>query len=188
MKERGWGLIHRLAGWDHNLSARIALPPASPRRPWPTLIGAHLGDSWLWAVIVGWLCWDAARPPTRSTAARAKPARPLAAFGLSLLLQIFLTLGLKQIVQRPRPRRANLLYGGGADAHSFPSGHAMRMAVVAAWADQIWPRWGWTLWPLSFVIGWCRVRLAIHYLGDVLAGSLLGWLIVALVRRSVRGR
>lgn len=186
MTEHLWRLVQHLAAWDRTLSAQIALPAEQQGRTWLTLFGAHLGDSWLWALVVGWLFLDRTRAPAQSVPPTR--ARPLAAFCCSLLLQIVLTLGIKHVIRRPRPRQAQLLYGGGADAHSFPSGHAMRMAVISAWGGQLWPRWGWLLWPLSGVIGWCRVRLAIHYLGDVLAGSLLGWLIVALVRSRVRSR
>lgn len=182
MKEQLWRLVQRGAAWDRALSARIALPAEQHGRPWLTLFGAHLGDSWLWALIVGWLLLDSSRASAPTAPATSKPARPILAFCLSLLLQIILTLGIKQVIRRPRPRQAQLLYGGGADAHSFPSGHAMRMTVIGAWGSQLWPSWGWLLWPLSGLVGWCRVRLAVHYVGDVLAGTLLGWLIVALVR------
>lgn len=89
-----------------------------------------------------------------------------------------LMVGLKNLVQRPRPPV------GDAVAHesswSFPSGHAMMsiivfglIAVVLVWNTG--HRW-WLLLAgmASLVIGISRLYLGVHWLSDVLAGWLIG--------------
>jgi undecaprenyl-diphosphatase len=130
-------------------------------------------------VVTAWLWYDA-----RQRSAVDEGLRLQLVHGLltSLLLQIIVTLGIKQLVRRPRPQTESFLYGKGPDEHSFPSGHAMRMGVVAGWAALVWPRFGDLFRLLALLIGWCRIRLGIHTLGDIAAGWLLGAAIVRLVR------
>lgn len=174
-------LLHLLAEWDRRLSTRIALGERTRSWPyWFARTGAHLGDSWLWGLVTIWLWRNATHRQAEDGGARR---RLFYGWSLSLVAQLILTLTLKQLIRRRRPETDSFLYGQGPDEHSFPSGHAMRMGVIATWANDLWPRWGRLLWPLAALIGWSRVRLGIHYVGDVLAGWLLGAAIAGLVRR-----
>jgi membrane-associated phospholipid phosphatase len=83
----------------------------------------------------------------------------------------------KALVTRPRPASAMLSPHGS----SFPSGHAAyagatALALVLLFTKPDRKRPGW--WALAAVItagmAWSRTYLQVHWLTDVLAGSLLG--------------
>lgn len=167
----------RLAAWDRGLSAwLVRRPPPHPQWDRLARLGAHLGDSWLWA-LVGFLLWRMGRH-----------AGLLRGALVSLGVQAGVTLLLKQLVRRPRPGEGAFLYGPGPDVHSFPSGHAMRMTVIALWASWQWPAWRSLYWAATALVSWSRVRLGIHYAGDVMAGWLLGACIAIAVRHWGRHR
>jgi undecaprenyl-diphosphatase len=182
----GWlrSLQSRLYHWDTAVSYRIALKAdersLSSLPYWLALFGAHLGDSWLWAIVAA-LLWRHARQHIPTDGGQRR--RLVQAWLTSLASAIAMTLVIKQRVQRPRPSAGRWLYGGGPDIHSFPSGHAMRMGAISVWGDTVLPGWGRWAWPLALWIGWSRVRLGIHYVGDVMGGFLIGAAIGALFRK-----
>jgi undecaprenyl-diphosphatase len=165
--------------WDVALSHLLARRPDARLR-WPAMLGAHLGDSWLWVGVTWalWRWWRRAEP--------SRQARPLWGWALSLAGGAAVTLAVKQRIRRPRPQEARRLHGPGADRYSFPSGHAVRWGVIAAWSSRFVPYSGLLAWPLALWTGWSRIHLGIHYVGDVLAGytagALLGWLMRRLLR------
>ena len=97
---------------------------------------------------------------------------------------------IKHIVQRPRPEESLRLVE--EDGYSFPSGHAM--ITTAFYGLLIYYLWNHTdnkvlrncicigLTLLIVLIDFSRVYLGVHYLSDVLAGSLLSisYLIIAV--------
>lgn len=100
--------------------------------------------------------------------------------------------GLKVLISRPRPTGEHLTYATG---FSFPSGHAMlSMAFYGFIAYLLWinlphkgGRWGAGLLILLILaIGLSRVYLNVHYASDVLAGFLLGGLLVWFFARLHR--
>lgn len=89
----------------------------------------------------------------------------------------------KLLIGRQRPPLPYALVD--ADGYSFPSGHATGTAaimVISAWLLTRWliPWWAGrvAVWAVAigatFVIGFSRVYLGVHYLSDVLSGWLLG--------------
>ncbi|RMD59279.1 phosphatase PAP2 family protein, partial [Candidatus Parcubacteria bacterium] len=66
----------------------------------------------------------------------------------------------------------------------FPSGHGARVGVNLVWLPHLVP--GGRLWAplLALWIGWSRVALGIHYVGDVVAGCLVGMVIGVWTRRE----
>ncbi len=177
------GLWAWLDRWDHRLSRRIAegLCASQGGRRWPRLlahVGAHLGDSLLWWALLAWL-WR------RSSTSHQR--RRVMGWGVALVGAWVGVLALKPWIRRARPGRARFLYGPGADVYSFPSGHGARAGVIGVWLSQFLPGGRWFGLGLALWIGWSRVALGIHYLGDVVGGLLLGVVIGRWTRRRWGG-
>ncbi|MCC9076201.1 phosphatase PAP2 family protein [Litorilinea aerophila] len=178
-----WHLHH----WDVALSYRWALrrePATRPAGYWFARLCAHMGDGWLWG-LVAWLLWRRWNTGGDSAADGVNRRWMLAAWVVNMLATAGLTLWIKHHIRRPRPGVARLMYGRGPDIHSFPSGHAARLGTISVWASSLLPGWGRLAWPLAALIGWSRVRLGIHYVGDVFAGFLLGAGLAWLFRRHL---
>ncbi len=94
--------------------------------------------------------------------------------GGMLVLAIFV-LVIKFRVRRERPSgNWGMLYRS-TDPHSFPSGHAARVALLAVMAWGLGPLWLaglLTLWAPLVILS--RVRMGVHYLLDVAVGALVG--------------
>lgn len=167
---------------DKSVSARIALNESqrSGRNPlfWLANVGAHLGDSLLWVGITALLWRKAGDDPARK--------RLLGGWMVAFAGAVGVTLFIKRIFRRPRPGTGQLLYGPGADQHSFPSGHGARVGVILLWAEALWPGAGRFAPFLGLWIGWARVAMGIHYVGDVLVGVLLGWGVGRITKRCVK--
>ncbi len=86
-----------------------------------------------------------------------------------------LALGLKYLVDRPRPpREYQPRLWNTRITPSFPSGHT---ASSAAWATAMayyHPEYRWPLATYIFLSGYSQVYVGNHYLGDVLGGLVLG--------------
>jgi undecaprenyl-diphosphatase len=84
---------------------------------------------------------------------------------------------LKMVIARPRPCDAcgvPLALTALPDANSFPSGHAAASMAVAVTLTLAHPFAGPALLPLAMLVAVSRVKLRVHYVGDVIAGALLG--------------
>lgn len=126
---------------------------------------------------------------TTAALARAGRRRDAWLFAAGLGGSMLLTQFIKYLVQRPRPA----LWVSIRPEHtfSFPSGHAMDTAALAAALFFVLPRHRrrWALAPLfSLAVGWARMYLGVHNPSDVLAGwsSAVGW--VLLVQLVAAGR
>jgi undecaprenyl-diphosphatase len=96
-----------------------------------------------------------------------------AAIGLAvshLLIHI-----VKQHVGRPRPSRRTgcVSLVNEPACFSFPSGHATAAMSVAFAYAAAFPAFAFPLILAAAVVGFSRVRLGVHYPGDVLAGQLI---------------
>ena len=120
--------------------------------------------------------------------------RALIFFILAVAGSGLLNLAAKLVLARPRP--ALWVSAAPETSFSFPSGHSMAAAgLAAALALLAWPtrgRWlvvaGGAAWALG--VGWSRLYLGVHYPSDVLAGwaGSLGWVggVHLLLRRYFR--
>lgn len=105
------------------------------------------------------------------------------------LTSLGLMFGLKHLFGRPRPD-VPLLFE--AEGLSFPSGHALfsitfyglLIYIVYKSVKKTWLKWTVIamLILLSFIIGFSRVYLRVHYATDVIAGFCVGflWLVFAV--------
>lgn len=97
-----------------------------------------------------------------------------AAMGLNTVL----TLGAKEIIQRPRPYNTypNLNNYRNLGSYAFPSGHTSIAFTTATAISLAYPEWYIIVpsfaWAAS--VGYSRMYLGVHYPSDVLVGALLG--------------
>lgn len=103
---------------------------------------------------------------------------------------------LKLIVGRARPKLLKMqdFYGfepfniTSADWRSFPSGHSTTVFAAACALGLMFPRLRWPLLALAVAVGLSRVMINAHFLGDVVAGAVLGWGIAWLVAQAFSRR
>lgn len=150
---------------DRRISQRLRIPDERCGLRLAALVVAHLGDSPLWAaILLALYVWGGAS--VRLPVLRAAAA----------VLTVGIVGGvIKRIVRRPRPDGyAPGLYSRSLDRHSFPSGHAARMAAVAVVAGAACPEAAAVAALLALGVAAARVALGVHYAGDALGGLLLG--------------
>ena len=64
---------------------------------------------------------------------------------------------------------------------SFPSGHAALSFTAAAVIGYFNKKRLWFFYIVATFIAFSRVWLGVHYLGDIVAGAFVGWLVARLV-------
>ncbi|MGD2252156.1 MAG: phosphatase PAP2 family protein [Anaerolineales bacterium] len=128
---------------------------------------AHSGDSWFWFIGLAILYW------------RGHACWKTWSLHVIVMIAILATivLSIKLLVRRSRPEGEWGALYRTTDPHSFPSGHAARSALLALLAVAWGPPWlAWILIPWAPMVSLARVSLGVHYLSDVIGGSLLGLL------------
>ncbi len=114
----------------------------------------------------------------------------LPGLGLLIGLSDFLGGQVKLFLERPRPCQVflnlNELVGCGG-TFSMPSNHALNSATIAAFIATMFPKTRWVAWPLVGMIGFSRVYMGAHYVTDVIAGWVLGWMLGVGVARLLLG-
>jgi undecaprenyl-diphosphatase len=164
---------------DDRISGRVRrwLPPRWIR--WWMLSATRLGDGWLW-LAAAFVLLDGAGRWRRVLAAAA-----LAAGFANLILVL-----LKRKFRRRRPcdlaphpafavRASYFLRYVPSDRFSFPSGHSANAFAVATVLALTFPWMAPPALVLAASVAASRVVLGLHFLSDVLAGSLLGVLVGA---------
>lgn len=96
----------------------------------------------------------------------------------SQLVNATLTLGLKTLINRPRPfvTYPDIQKHSVAGSKSFPSGHTSTAFAAATSLALSYPKWYVIapayLWASS--VGYSRMYLGVHYPSDVFIGALVG--------------
>ena len=126
---------------------------------------AHSGDSWFWWAGLALLWW------------RGDSFWRLWALTvlLSIIILAVIVLVLKFTIRRRRPEGEWGAMYRTTDPHSFPSGHAARVVLIAALAIGLGPGWlAMVLCVWAPLVALARVAMGVHYLSDILAGAALG--------------
>lgn len=158
--------FHRLDARDRYLYRRWVLASPAPRaerRMWKAI--THVGGltACTLAVLIPLV---AGSPALRRTAIQAAAVLVLSNLTVQLVKR-------RVLRERPALRVRAPVHLPAPDAFSFPSGHsAAAMAVAFAYASAF-PALAGPLLALATLVGFSRVRLGVHFPGDVLAGQVI---------------
>jgi undecaprenyl-diphosphatase len=150
---------------DARLSARMRVAERPGFIRTVAAVLAHSGDSWFWWAGLAFLWWrgNAFWRPWALTVL------------LAIIILAVIVLAVKFSIRRRRPEGE---WGGfyrSTDPHSFPSGHAARATLIAVLAIGLGPWWLAILLCLWMpLVSLARVAMGVHYLSDVVAGTILG--------------
>ena len=166
-------LLLQLGAHDRALLLRCALPQDArwhSRLGWSAI--THLGGTGP-SVLAAGLPWFAPGP--------LHQASRLAL--LTLILSHVLVQLVKRTVVRSRPAKVERFVSlvTEPDCFSFPSGHATASMSVALAYGVVFPAWLVPLLLVALLVGFSRVRLRVHYPGDVLVGQLIALATAVLV-------
>jgi len=107
-------------------------------------------------------------------------------FLIGIFIDIFAVAVVKAFVRRRRPvgNRNDQWVTIGPDFYSFPSGHVSRVFFILFYFSKLYPLDAFLvlcicIWAVA--IAFSRILLRRHYLLDVIAGGLLGYLISLVV-------
>ena len=157
---------------DVELSLSLQIPENKPVLKKIAAFFAHSGDSWFWGVglVLLWIfgphLW--------------RPRIQLLFIGI--LVTAICVLILKFLIKRPRPEGEWGQIYRSSDPHSFPSGHAARatmLTMLILVAGPFWLGLVMIIWALLVVIS--RIGLGVHFVSDILAGTILGILFGGVV-------
>jgi membrane-associated phospholipid phosphatase len=164
--------MQKILDLDARLSSRMRAAERSGLLRSAAILLAHSGDSWFWLIGLAVL-WFFGTDYWRIRAI---------VMALGILVTAVVVMAIKFTVRRRRPEGEWGNIYRATDPHSFPSGHAARMVMLAVVALGMGPAWFGALlivWALGVALA--RVAMGVHYLSDILAGMLLGLLMGFIV-------
>jgi undecaprenyl-diphosphatase len=150
------GLMRRLHKWEAPRWVRTWMSQAT-----------RGGDGWLWyaAGAAVLLFGD------------ENKWRALGAAAVAALVSVILFMCLKKVTARPRPCEIEphcWWSSSPPDQYSFPSGHSMAAFAVSVPLMLVYPAMTIGLLFCAASVAASRIVLGLHYLSDVVAGSMLG--------------
>jgi undecaprenyl-diphosphatase len=134
----------------------------------------RLGDGWFWLPVLVGICLSKGV---------ADSVLIIQHCLVSLAISLSFYWPIKFSIRRARPfqKWPHLVHGvPPLDRFSFPSGHIMHNLAVGLTVAHYFPVAFWPMIGASVGFGILRVCFGVHFLGDVLAGGLLGGLSYAL--------
>ncbi|MBE0410294.1 MAG: phosphatase PAP2 family protein [Anaerolineales bacterium] len=166
----------RIAEMDASMGDWTRYVEQSPSLRNTAAIFAHSGDSWFWLLGLI-LLWGFGSEYWKNLAL---------ILGISVIVTAIIVMAIKFTVKRSRPVGEWGKIYRNTDPHSFPSGHAVRAALLATLAVGLAPPWlGLLLVIWVPLVAGARVVLGVHYLSDVVAGMVIGLLLGLLYLRLI---
>ena len=154
---------------DCSYALRVAEKPGTLRNL--AMFFAHSGDSWFWGAGM-FILWLAGGTFWKQWAVYQ-------VFWIGILAILVQTL--KFSIRRKRPAGEWGAIYRTTDPHSFPSGHAARSFLIAILASLLGPLWlAAILWVWAPLVSLARVAMGVHYVSDVIAGAIVGILLMFL--------
>ena len=157
---------------DAELSQSLRIPEDKPILKKVAAFLAHSGDTWFWGAGLI-ILWFVGPKPWRAQ---------IGLLFLGIIITALSVFVIKILVKRPRPEGEWGQLYRKSDPHSFPSGHAARAAmltVVMLLSGMWWIGLILAVW--AILVDYSRIGLGVHYLSDILGGSLIGILMGVLV-------
>jgi undecaprenyl-diphosphatase len=162
----------KLLDLDAQLTRRMQIAETSGVVRRISIVLAHSGDSWFWLIGLSLIWWLGPQ-------SWKWPAKVMI---LAILITAVLVLVIKFAVRRRRPEGEWGDIYRKTDPHSFPSGHAVRAAMLSILALGLGPLWFGLLMAIwAPLVMLARVAMGVHYLSDVVAGGLFGVLVGAII-------
>ena len=157
--------LRQLLDLDKRITERIRIYDSGGLLRHTAIIFAHSGDSWF--ILLGlsmiWFFGDQEWKVTTMTMAAG------------VILTAGVVFILKFTIRRERPVGDWGNIYRKTDPHSFPSGHAARVTMLATIAIAFGPLWFGVLLALwAPLVILARVVMGVHYLFDVIAGAVVG--------------
>ena len=159
IEERDHRLMRRCNRWQAPRWVRLA-----------SLCATRAGDGWLWFVVAVTILALGGDERFRAVAAGTLAA----AIGVGLFLLLKKVTGRRRPCALERHCWATLL---PPDQFSFPSGHTMTAFAVTVPVGLAYPLAAPWLMVSAILIAASRILLGMHFLSDVIAGSILGALL-----------
>ena len=164
--------MNRFLEIDERLSARLRVAEKTGLLRTAAVVFGHTGDSWFWLAGLAVLYF---------TGSEYWKMRALI-LAIGIVVTALVVMAIKFTVRRKRPEGELGKIYRQTDPHSFPSGHAARVVMLAVIEVGLGPTWlGIILLIWAIMVGLARVMMGVHYLSDVVAGALLGGLVGLLV-------
>jgi undecaprenyl-diphosphatase len=152
---------------DHNMMLRISRwSPPHWVRVWMTS-SSRAGDGWLWGSFAIPILWLGGQRRYEAMAVLASAA----------LTGILVFLLLKRMCSRPRPCEIAPIGWKELvppDRFSFPSGHSITAFAMVVPLSLFYPAFMVEFMFCAVSVASSRVVLGLHFLSDVVAGSLMG--------------
>ena len=150
---------------DAELTYRFRIPDNKLVLKKMASLFAHSGDSWFLGAGLAllWLFGPRTWRPN------------LQLLFIGILVTAVCVLILKFSIKRPRPEGEWGQIYRSSDPHSFPSGHAARatmLTLLMLLTGNIWLGLLMIFWTL--LVAAARIGLGVHYLSDIVAGTITG--------------